>query len=148
MSGGTILLILVITLAFIICVASILINSGYQKDQEGRRNAKLIAIGWIIIGTSSFSGTVLFILIALWTGYLYGLGLLAIPLLILAGLVASLTVGISNLAKGYAKDANGKRNHSLISSGWILLAINLTILVSIITLLVLFATGGIPIALM
>ena len=148
MNGLTFLVLLVVTVAFIVTIGSMLVKKGYKKDNNGDRNPKLIVIGWIIIGVSTLAGTVLFFVVAWLSGYLFGLGLLMIPLLILAGIVVSLTLGASNLVNGYTKNENGKRNYQLVTSGWILLGLNITIVAAIFTLFMLFATGCIPIALM
>lgn len=142
------LILIVATVAFIVTIGSMLVKKGYKKDNNGNRNPKLIVIGWIIIGVSTLAGTVLFFVVAWLSGYLFGLGLLMIPLLILAGIVVSLTLGASNLVNGYTKNENGKRNYQLVTSGWILLGLNITIVAAIFTLFMLFATGCIPIALM
>ena len=148
MSGLTFLVLLVVTVAFIVTIGSILIKKGYKKDNNGDRNPKLIVIGWIIIGVSTLAVTILFFVVAWLSGYLYTLGLLVVPLMILVGIIVSLTLGISNLVNGYTRDENGKRNYQLVKSGWILLGLNITIVAVIFTLFMLFATGVIPIALM
>lgn len=148
MSGLTFLVLLVVTVAFIVTIGSMLVKKGYKKDNNGDRNPKLIVIGWIIIGVSTLAGTILFLFVSWLSSYLFGLGLLMIPLLILAGIVVSLTLGVSNLVNGYTKNENGKRNYQLVTSGWILLGLNITIVAAIFTLFMLFATGVIPIALM
>lgn len=148
MSGLTFLVLLVVTVAFIVTIGSMLVKKGYKKDNNGDRNPKLIVIGWIIIGVSTLAGTILFFVVAWLSGYLFGLGLLMIPLLILAGIIVSLTLGVSNLVNGYTKNENGKRNYQLVISGWILLGLNITIVAAIFTLFMLFATGVIPIVLM
>ena len=148
MSGLTFLVLLVVTVAFIVTIGSMLVKKGYKKDNNGDRNPKLIVIGWIIIGVSTLAVTILFFVVAWLSGYLYTLGLLVVPLMILVGIIVSLTLGISNLVNGYTRDENGKRNYQLVKSGWILLGLNITIVAVIFTLFMLFATGVIPIALM
>ena len=148
MSGLTFLVLLVVTVAFIVTIGSMLVKKGYKKDNNGDCNPKLIVIGWIIIGVSTLAVTILFFVVAWLSGYLYTLGLLVVPLMILVGIIVSLTLGISNLVNGYTRDENGKRNYQLVKSGWILLGLNITIVAVIFTLFMLFATGVIPIALM
>ena len=66
------------------------------------------------------------------------------PFLIIAGLIVTLALGVEALTRGYEKP----RNIKLITRGWVLIGINLSVVTSIIILLVLFMGGYIPIRLM
>ena len=106
----------------------------------------LLIPGWCLVGTFGILATLLFLyfLVISSTGLIFFLIALS-PLIIIGGLIATLTIGINNLMVGFAK---GNIKVSKITIGFVLLGINFTILASIIILIVLFMNGFIPIALM
>lgn len=106
----------------------------------------LLIPGWCLVGTFGILATLLFLyfLVISSTGLIFFLIALS-PLIIIGGLIATLTIGINNLMVGFVK---GNINASKITIGFVLLGINFTILASIIILIVLFMNGFIPIALM
>ena len=77
---------------------------------------------------------------------MYG-GLFAIifwfPLIIIVGLIVTLSFGINYLTEGYSLHDRKK-----ISTGWTLLIINSAVVTTIIVLLLMFMNGWIPIRLM
>lgn len=128
-------------IAFLV-VGIVFVNLGYKSN----RNLNKIKLGWIFIGISSIIATILLLWLGNNIGYFSLLGILIFifPFIIIAGLVATLSVGISQLVDGYSKPRDNKK----IKVGWILLIINFSVLTAIITLLILFMSGLIPIALM
>ena len=128
-------------IAFLV-VGIVFVNLGYK----GNRNLNKIKLGWIFIGISSIIATILLLWLGNNIGYFSLLGILIFifPFIIIVGLIITLSLGISSLASGYSKPRDNKK----IKVGWILLIINFSVLTAIITLLILFMSGLIPIALM
>lgn len=118
----------------------IFISLGYKFN----RKLSLIRTGWIIIGAASIATTILLAYLSIMTGYMLGIMIFLIPLAILVGLIVTMALGISNVAQGFSKP----RNKEKITSGFVLIGINLAITTTIIVLLVMFTTGIIPIRLM
>ena len=142
MDGMTGFLIIVTGIAALLVPGIVLIN-------QGKNNKTKLIVGWCLVGTVA-------------TGVTFGLGFLIVvagssilgwllaltPILIIIGLIVTITFGIDCLVKGFSKDKEDKRNENKITTGFILIGINLTIFLSILTLLILFASGLIPIVLM
>ena len=118
----------------------IFISLGYKFN----RKLSLIRAGWIIIGAASIATTILLAYLSIMTGYMLGIMIFLIPLAILVGLIVTMALGISNVAQGFSKP----RNKEKITSGFVLIGINLAITTTIIVLLVMFTTGIIPMRLM
>ena len=134
--------VLVISAITFLVVGIVFVSLGYKRN----RDLNKIKLGWIFIGVSSIIATALL----LWLGNNIGLysllGLLVFlfPVIILASLIATLTLGICGLVNGYSKP----RNPTYIKRGWIFLIINIALSTTLIVLLVLFMNGWIPIRLM
>lgn len=137
---------LVLSFIGLLVAGIILVNRGYKSDKDGKRNLNSIRLGWIFIGSASISATILTIWYAGRVGFysLFPILLFILPLIIIAGLIATLSVGISQLADGYSKPRDNKK----IKVGWTLLIINFSVFGLLATLLILFMSGLIPIALM
>ena len=137
---------LVLSFIGLLVAGIILVNRGYKTDKNGKRNVNNIRLGWIFIGSASINATILIIWYAERVGFysLFPILLFILPLIIIAGLIATLSVGISQLVDGYSKPRNNKK----IKVGWTLLIINFSVFGLIATLLILFMSGLIPIALM
>lgn len=121
----------------------IFINKGRGK------NVAMITIGWCIIGTIATAltfGTGL--LFYYWGTTVLTIVMIVSPLIIIAGLIVTVSLGITYLIKGYTRDKDGKINKRQITAGFVLLGINTLILAAIITLAIIFTSGLIPIALM
>ena len=118
----------------------IFVGLGYRFN----RKLKLIKTGWIIIGVTS----ILFTLLGIYIGVkLYSFSLLFIlfgPFVIVIGLIVLLVFGVYNVIIGFRKPII----KSKITSGFICIGIHLAIVTTFIVLLVMFATGIIPIRLM
>lgn len=142
-SSSAVMLIIFVGLGMLL-PGIILLNQWKQKKLLG-----LLIAGWCLVGTFVLISTLL--LFFLITVYSYNLVLVAIlltPVTIIAGLIATLAIGINNLVAGFSKNKQGKFNNSKIAIGFVLLGINFTVIASIIILIVLFMNGYIPIALM
>ena len=142
--SGLLGFILVLLLVPALLVAGIIfINKGRGK------NVAMITIGWCIIGTIATAltfGTGL--LFYYWGTTVLTIVIIISPLIIIAGLIVTLSLGITYLIKGYIRDKDGKINKRQITAGFVLLVINTLILAAIITLAIIFTSGLIPIALM
>lgn len=118
----------------------IFVNLGYRFN----RKLQLIKTGWIIIGVTSL----LFTLLGIYIGVrMYSFSLLFIlfgPFVIIIGLIVLLVFGVYNVIIGFRKPIN----KSKITSGFVCIGIHLAIVTTFIVLLVMFATGVIPIRLM
>ena len=118
----------------------IFVGLGYRFN----RKLKLIKTGWIIIGVTS----IVFTLLGIYIGVkLYSFSLLFIlfgPFVIVIGLIVLLVFGVYNVIIGFRKPII----KSKITSGFICIGIHLAIVTTFIVLLVMFATGIIPIRLM
>ena len=117
----------------------VFISTGYKLN----RNLKLIATGWIIIGITSFIGTVGLVYLSIESGIGVVFLLLISPLAIIGGLIVTAILGATNLIKGYRK-----KDKSLISSGWVCLIIHAVVVTTIVLLSIFFSAGIIPIRLM
>ena len=133
---------LVINAIAFLVVGIVFISFGYK----GNRNLNKIKLGWIFVGISSVIATVLILWLGNNIGYFSLLGILIFifPFIIIAGLIVTLSLGISGLATGYSKP----RNSATIKRGWTFLIINIAITTTIIVLLLMFMSGLIPIRLM
>ena len=133
---------LVINAIAFLVVGIVFISFGYK----GNRNLNKIKLGWIFVGISSIIATVLILWLGNNIGYFSLLGILIFifPFIIIAGLIVTLSLGISGLATGYSKP----RNNAAIKRGWTFLIINIAITTTIIVLLLMFMSGLIPIRLM
>ena len=139
--GPTFLAFLIIfTFISVLIGGIIFINLGYRFN----RKLSLIRTGWIIIGALSILTTLAVVYYAMTTGWLIFSIIFLGPIIVIAGLIATLVLGISNLAIGFRAPRNVQR----IANGFILLGINLAIVTTFVVLLVMFATGIIPIRLM
>lgn len=137
---------LVLSFIGLLIAGIILVNRGYKSDKDGKRNLNSIRLGWIFIGSASISATILTIWYAERVGFysLFPILLFILPLIIIVGLITTLSIGISQLVDGYSKPRDNKK----IKVGWILLIINFSVFGLLATLLILFMSGLIPIALM
>jgi len=122
-------------------VGVVLVAKGKQIDENGNRNTGILNAGWILILISGIQMGLSVI-----GAIMYG-GLFAIifwfPLIIIVGLIVTLSFGINYLTEGYSLHDRKK-----ISTGWTLLIINSAVVATIIVLLLMFMNGWIPIRLM
>ena len=118
----------------------IFIRLGYKFH----RKLALIRTGWIILGVLSIVVTAGLVYLSFMTGMMIVFTIFLVPLLILVGLILTLTFGISDLAIGFSKPRNPKK----IANGFIFIGINLAVVTTLVVLLVMFTTGIIPIRLM
>lgn len=122
----------VISLIGGIIAGIILLVLGFR----GKRILGLIRAGWIILGVIGIFLTLGFIELCIKTSLAIVFLIMGMPLVILVGLIITLTFGIAGLAN---------KNYKV---GVTFLIINLSVATAIIVLLVLFMTGIIPIRLM
>lgn len=115
-----------------VSASSILLTLGYN----GVRKMKLIAAGWIIVGSLSIWITLLLVYLCITSGFGIIFLIFVLPLIILVGQVVTLSLGIYYLIKGNRV------------AGIVLLVVHAVVLASVITLLLMFMTGAIPIRLM
>ena len=149
MDGTTFVFICFIISSIFLVIGIIYICRGYKLNEEGKRNLAYIQVGWIIIGVVSVIQTIgLFVLMWFSGGGFPLLIILVVPLMVLTALIFTLAFGIYNLALGFKRDKNGHFNASKITTGWVCIGINLTVVAAVITLLLMFMTGIIPIRLM
>lgn len=144
MDGFSAFIFLSIISSGILVPAIIFINKGKRNT-----NKTLLIIGWAMIATLITGLSILLGFLIIYAGSSFIVLLFSLtPLLIIAGLIVSLAVGVTYLTKGLTKDENGQINKGALTTGIVLLSVNATILLSVITLVVLFTNGLIPIALM
>ena len=115
-----------------VSASSILLTLGYN----GVRKMKLIAAGWIIVGSLSIWITLLLVYLCITSGFGIIFLIFVLPLIILVGQVVTLSLGIYYLIKGNRV------------AGIVLLLVHAVVLATVITLLLMFMTGAIPIRLM
>ena len=122
-------------------VGVVLVTKGKQIDENGNRNTGKLNAGWILVLISGIQMG-----LSVVGAIMYG-GLFAIifwfPLIIIVGLIVTLSFGINYLTEGYSLHDRKK-----ISTGWTLLIINSAVVTTIIVLLLMFMNGWIPIRLM
>ena len=135
MDGVTGFLIIVMGIAALLVPGIVLIN-------QGKNNKTKYIVGWCLVATVITGVSVgLGFLIVMAGSSLLGWLILITPLLIIVGLILTVTYGIDCLVKGFSKDQDGQRNKSKIKTGFVLLGINATIFLSILTLIILFMNG-------
>ena len=102
---------LVLSFIGLLVAGIILVNRGYKSDKDGKRNLNNIRLGWIFIGSASINATILTIWYAERVGFysLFPILLFILPLIIIAGLIATLSVGVSQLVDGYSKPRDNKK---------------------------------------
>ena len=140
MSGLTGFILILLAIAGTL-VPGLIFVVNYKNTNKG-----LYIAGWCLIGliaTAMTFGLFYFIVIS-WYSVLWLL-ILLIPLSVLGGLIATLTIGLNCLVKGFTK---GNINKANIITGFVLLGVNNIVFFSIILLILLFTNGFIPISLM
>ena len=133
----------------VLLLASGILVPGIILIKNGKNNKTLLIIGWVMVATliaAAIFGLVFFIIVS--GSSILGWLLFAVPFMIIAGLIVTLAFGIDCLTKGLTKDKEGNINKGKLITGIVLLAIHITVILSLIILVVLFANGLIPIALM
>ena len=149
MDGTTFVFICFLVSSIILVIGIVNVCSGYKLDENGKRNLVHIQAGWIIIGVVSVIQTIGLCVLLWFTGGGFPLLIiLAVPLMVLTALLFTLAFGIYNLGVGFKRDKDGHFNASKITTGWICIGVNLTLVFAVITLLMMFMTGIIPIRLM
>jgi len=132
-------------IAFIVGV--VFANLGYKRNKDGERNLGFLRLGWILIGVSNVILSICLFFYFAQNGFysLFGILILASPLIIILVLIITAALGACDLVNGYTSKP---RDVKLIKRGWIFFIINWTILGSIIVLLLMFMSGIITIRLM
>jgi len=144
MDGTAGFFLITFALAGIFVPGVIFVKQGKNKNLHGLNIA-----GWSMVGAASIIATVLLVLLFILMGsslfvYLIFIG----PIVILAGIILTLSFSISFLAEGFSKSDGGSINKKKITIGFVLLGVNFLIVSTIIVLIYLFTTGVIPISLM
>jgi len=136
-------ILLVLSIGGIIAGAVLMVIGKHKKDINQQKGLK--KTGLIILLVDAGVATLSSAYVIYRTGFSFGFGFLifATPFLILIGIIASLAIGIPFLMEGYAT-----KNKVKIKVGWVLLITHTAVVTAIITLLILFMSGLIPISLM
>ena len=133
----------------LITMGIVFIRHGNRRDENNKcQKPGLMIAGWIIVGVVSLLATAGFIFLVMQTSFLVGLLFLFMPFIILLVFIISLAIGISYLILGYQRNEEGRFDMVKIRIGWINIGINTTIIATLLTLLLMFMTGIIPIRLM
>ena len=145
MGGDALFVLLLIFTVMVIVTGIIYIRTGMKPVDGGERKLGYIRAGWLIIGIYSVLATAGLIFLGFKTSSFLVWLILLSPIIILLGLVLTLSFGIYYLSEGNKGIDGDKRK---ISIGVVCLVINAVIVLSIGTLLILFMNGVIPIRLM
>ena len=135
--GPTLLIVLLMILGVALLTAGIIfVRDGNKKDSNGKRsNIAFFVIGWVILGIVSLGATFATVYV-IWeyASFILVILLFFSPLILLGGLVFTLAFGITNLIKGHAT-----KKVSTTISGYVCLAVFITIIISIIILIIWFS---------
>lgn len=141
MSGNALFILLLIITAGVIVTSVLLINAGMRPKE---RKLSYIRAGWLIIGIYSILATAGLVYLSIESsGWLVMLLLLS-PLIILLGLILTLSLGLYYTIEGNKGEGNKKER----TIGITCLIINAVIVITVGTLLILFMSGLVPIRLM
>lgn len=137
-------LILLLTIGTVIA-AVILFNHAKKLGRDTDKGLAFTRAGWIVIAVYAafiIAGTVyLCIETSFWVFLLF----IGLPIVIMVGLILTISYGISYLVQGYDKNHPDKRK---VSIGMTCLIINASIVLAVGVLIILFMSGLIPIRLM
>ena len=137
-------LILILTIGATIA-AVILFNKAKELGRDTDAGLARTRAGWIVIVVYASLAITGLIYLCIETAFWVVILIVFMPLIILVGLILTLTYGIYYLVRGYQKGNVDKRK---VSIGMTLLIINAAIILTVGVLLILFMSGIIPIRLM
>lgn len=137
-------LILILTIGATIA-AVILFNKAKELGRDTDAGLARTRAGWIVIAVYASLAITGLIYLCIETAFWVVILIVIMPLIILVGLILTLTYGIYYLVMGYQKGNVDKRK---VSIGMTLLIINAAIILTVGVLLILFMSGIIPIRLM
>ena len=145
MSGELLFALIVLLTIGAIVSAVILFNQAKKLGKDTNAGLGCTRAAWIIIAvyaSLAIAGLVcLCVMSSLWVVIL----IIGLPIIILVGLILTISYGISYLVQGYDKNHPDKRK---VSIGMTCLIINASIILAIGILIILFMSGAIPIRLM
>ena len=137
-------LILILTIGATIA-AVILFNKAKELGRDTDAGLARTRAGWIVIAVYASLAITGLVYLCIETAFWVVILIVIMPLIILVGLIITLTYGIYYLVRGYQKGNVDKRK---VSIGMTLLIINAAIILTVGVLLILFMSGIIPIRLM
>ena len=137
-------LILILTIGTVIA-AVILFNNAKRLGKDTNAGLACTRWGWIAIAVYASLATAGLIYLCIETSFWVFLLFVGLPIVIVVGLVLTLTYGIYYLVRGYQKGNIDKRK---VSIGMTCLIINAAIILTVGVLIILFMSGLIPIRLM
>ena len=137
-------LILILTIGTVVA-AVILFNNAKKLGKDTNAGLTCTIWGWIIIAVYASLAITGLVYLCIETAFWVVILIVIMPLIILVGLILTLTYGIYYLVRGYQKGNVDKRK---VSIGMTLLIINAAIILTVGVLLILFLSGIIPIRLM
>lgn len=137
-------LIVLLTIGAIVS-AVILFNKAKELGRDTDAGLARTRAGWIVIAVYASLAITGLIYLCIETAFWVVILIVIMPLIILVGLILTLTYGIYYLVRGYQKGNVDKRK---VSIGMTLLIINAAIILTVGVLLILFMSGIIPIRLM
>ena len=145
MSGELMFVLILIVTTIAIVAAVILFNKAKKLGKDTDKGLAFTRAGWIVIAVYSALALTGLIYLCIETSFWVILLLLVLPLVILVGLVLTLTYGIYYMVEGNKKGNFDKRK---VSIGMTCLIINASIVLAVGVLIILFMSGLIPIRLM
>ena len=137
-------LILILTIGATIA-AVILFNKAKELGRDTDAGLARTRAGWIVIAVYASLAITGLVYLCIETAFWVVILIVIMPLIILVGLILTLTYGIYYLVRGYQKGNVDKRK---VSIGMTCLIINAAIILTVGVLLILFMSGIIPIRLM
>ena len=137
-------LIVMLTICTVVA-AVILFNNAKKLGKDTNGGLTCTIWGWIVIAIYASLAITGLVYLCIETAFWVVILIVIMPLIILVGLILTLTYGIYYLVRGYQKGNVDKRK---VSIGMTLLIINASIILTVGVLLILFMSGIMPIRLM
>lgn len=145
MSGTLLFLIIIFLTIGTVIAATILFKKAKEIGRDTDTGLAYVRAAWITIAVYSSLLIAGIVYICIETSFWIILLIFVLPLVIVIGLIITLTYGIYYLVSGYRKGNVDKRK---VSIGMTCMIINAAIILAIGTLIIIFMSGLIPIKFM
>ena len=145
MSGELMFVLILIVTIIAIIAAVILFNYAKKLGRDTDKGLAFTRAGWIVIAVYAALAITGIIYLCIETSFWVILLFVFLPIVILVGLILTITYGIYYMVEGNKKGNFDKRK---VSIGMTCLIINASIVLAVGVLIILFMSGLIPIRLM
>ena len=145
MSGELVFALITMLTIGSIVAAVILFNNANRVGKDTDKGLTFTRAAWIVIAVYASFMIAGIVYLCIETTFWVILLLVGLPLVVVIGLICTLTIGIIYLVEGNKRGNVDKRK---VSTGITCLIINASIVIAIMVLVILFMSGLIPIRLM